>query len=98
MPCFASHYVNEDEKMYLTNEGVQARALKAMLERLVQEKDTGVYDYEAGNINQYGFFENLVENVWINFKFWPDESFRLFYIFCILIFGGWESVMLQVTE
>jgi hypothetical protein len=49
----------------LTNEGVQAKALKAMLDRAVESKNDSYYDYEAGNINEYGWAQNLVEDSWI---------------------------------
>ena len=39
MPCFASGYVLSDEAQYLTNEGVQGKALKGMLERVIEAKN-----------------------------------------------------------
>jgi hypothetical protein len=89
VPCFASGYVTDDEKEYLTNSGVQPRALKAMLERLVQSKDSDEYDYEAGNISEYGFVSNVVENGWIFIRNWPDYFFRTTYLMSLVIFGGW---------
>ena len=60
-----------------------------MLERLVQAKDSELYDYEAGNISEYGFFSNVVENGWVFIRNWPDYFFRAIYLTLILIFGGW---------
>ena len=66
MPCFASGYVLSDETQYLTNQGVQGKALKGMLERVIEAKDADVYDLDAGNINTYNWFTyNFIENPWI---------------------------------
>jgi hypothetical protein len=55
-PCFQSPYLLKDgEDRYLTNEGVQPRAFKAMIDRAVESKDSTLYDLEAGNINEYNF-------------------------------------------
>jgi len=54
-PCFHSGLTTDDESEYLTNEGTQPKALKAMLDRLVEAKDDEKYDLSAANINEYGF-------------------------------------------
>ena len=36
-----------------------------MLERVIESKNSDLYDYDAGNINNYNSFENFVESSWI---------------------------------
>lgn len=84
MPCFASGYVwPENEENYLTNQSIQAKALKGMLDRVVESKNTDLYDYDAGNINNYNLIENFFERSWIGLTNLPDLIVRstLFIIF-----------------
>lgn len=84
MPCFASGYVfPENEENYLTNESTQAKALKSMLERVVEGKNSDLYDYDAGNINNYNSVEYFFERSWIVLTNLPDYIVRgtLFIIF-----------------
>jgi hypothetical protein len=76
MPCFHSGLVMDNEDQYLTNEGVQPKALKAMLDRLVETKDFEKYDYYAANINEYGWTQKFIEDSWIVTANWSDYLIR----------------------
>ena len=41
------------------------RALKRMLEKAIEPRDTDSYDYEAGNLLTDGFVGKMVENLWV---------------------------------
>lgn len=89
MPCFASNLVfqdTEDEDKYLTNQAVQYKALKGMLDRGIEARDSESYDYNAGNLITNGFFATLVEDWWIYTWNWPDIWGRglIFSLFGIL--------------
>ena len=89
MPCFASDIIfpeTEDEDKYLTNKGVQTKALKSMLDRGIEDLDTEKYDYEAGNLLENGFFGNMIEDWWTFSWNWPDFIGRgtIFMIFAFL--------------
>ena len=74
-PCFKSGYILDDEAdrdTYLTNTGIQGKAFKAMIERVLEDQDSATYDYNAGNINEYGFFGRMVELNWIRITNWSD--------------------------
>ena len=63
-PCTHSSIVSGiDEDDYLTQQGIQNKALKAMIDRVLESKDTQNYDYQSSiaNINDYGFFEKQIE-------------------------------------
>lgn len=45
---YSTFFMSKD---YMTNKGPQMRALKAMLERLTEPRDTSKYDYLATNFN-----------------------------------------------
>ena len=50
-----------------------------MIERLLESRDPENYTYESSkaNINEYGFFANLVENNWIRISNWSDYYVRI---------------------
>jgi len=43
-----------------------------MLDRAIETRDTVNYDYQAGNINEYGTVENMVEGGWLFMMNWGD--------------------------
>ena len=77
----------ENEEDYLTSKGFQGRALKAMLDRAIQPKDTQTYDLSVGNINEYGIIENFIENSWIVLTNFPDYVLRAIVFTSIILFG-----------
>lgn len=56
---------------YLTNEGPQMKAQKAMLDRLVESRDDDKYDYTADGVNLY---ENSAAEAlfWIPYLFFKN--------------------------
>ena len=62
----------------MTNEGTQAKALKGMLNRVLDSKDSSNYNYEGYflNLNQYGLIANMIENNWIRLLNWNDYLVR----------------------
>ena len=88
MPCFASGYVLSDEAQYLTNQGVQGKALKGMLERVIEAKDADIYDLDAANINTYNWFTYyFIENPWIFITNFEDYGRGLLFWFYEFFYG-----------
>ena len=52
-----------DENAYLTKNGIQPKALKAMLDRLMQPLDT-TFDYQSKNILKYSKTEFFLFDSW----------------------------------
>ena len=49
---------------YYTNKGIQAKALKKMIDRTLEARDESTYDYSSGNMNQYNGFEMFFSELW----------------------------------
>ena len=90
----------ENEEDYLTSKGFQGRALKAMLDRAIQPKDTQTYDLSVGNINEYGIIENFIENSWIVLTNFPDYVLRAWPQCLQVSFysAGWEIRKIRMNE
>ena len=76
---------------YLTNEGPQMKALKGMLDRLVEPRDPSKWDYMAPNDNIYNpsFLENFF---WIPYRLvkdsWEFMDSLFAFIFMEIFFYG----------
>lgn len=64
-PCFDfSGYTTIETDKHLTTENPQLKAMKAMIERVLEPRDSEEYNYTAANINNYNWFESLMFNLW----------------------------------
>jgi hypothetical protein len=93
MPCLASKYIldTEQEPEFLTNEGAQPAAMKRMIDRLIEPKDTDLYSVDGSNILEYNIIEDEMEWWWIYLWNWPDMNTRgfLYTVMYFLTFGGY---------
>lgn len=57
-PCLDFIGLTGEEGSWITNQGIQMKAFKGMIDRVIEPRDDS-FDYQAGNVYKYGYYKKV---------------------------------------